>query len=157
LSPAAFQVSGPSLQMAVPSSMKCYAGDRNWFTVKVARHGFKGPLRVMGKPNVSGISVVAAPLDESEDSVDVEVQVDKSVPVGRYRLQVVADGDSNHDVPSAREFLDLSVIEKQQPVLRLTVSPEVNLIQGGKGKMTIRLARAQRGDRIELRFDNVPR
>src|SRR5439155_12116541 len=91
------------------------------------------------------------------DEAEVEVRVNKSAASGQYRLRMVANADREKGIPSASGLIDLTVVPQPHPALRLTVSEQVGLLQGGTNKFTVKLARAQRGDSVELHFQGAPR
>jgi hypothetical protein len=155
--PTTFKAPEPSLEMGAPSALKVYAGGRNWFHVKVARQAFKGPVQIVGQSGDTGLAIASEILGEDQEETDIEVQVGKLVPAGKRRVVVVASSLTSEEVNPVRSTLDVTVVALPVAALRLTVSPEVGILQGGISKFTVKLARAKPGDKIALHFKDVPR
>src|SRR5581483_525641 len=120
------------VQLAVPTSLRIYAGGKNHFAVKVGRQHYRGPVHVEVEKAPPGVSASAVTIVPGQDEAEVVVQAEATAPAGSHRLMLRARGDGK-DVEDDDAVLLLSV-EAPPPSLRLAVSPQVSLPQGGKGR-----------------------
>jgi Ca-activated chloride channel family protein len=156
LRPAAVEAGGPSVQLAVAPVAHVYRGGETRVGIKIARRGFDGPVSVAVENAPEGVRAprpitLAAGRDEGE----ITVQAAPAAAAGTRRLVVAARGPENLKVGSATGNVELKVIALP-PGLRLAVSPQVVLPQGGKNRFTVRLARTNFKGPVRVQFDGGP-
>ena len=123
----------------------------------MARQAFKGPIQIVGQSGEAGLVVTSEILEDSQEETDIEVQAGKLLPAGKRRVVIVGSSLAAEGVKQVRAAVNVTVVALPVAALRLTVSPEVGIVQGGISKFTVKLARAQSGDKIALDFKDTPR
>ncbi len=133
----------PPLRLATSPWLEVYQGGKGRFGVKVAREGWVGPvtLKAVHPPEGVVIAPVTIPADRGETDVEVEAAADSTV--GSSEIALEAESPPRPDVCSAAASLRLNIRAAQPnpPGLRMNVSPEVVLPQGGENRIGVVIAR----------------
>jgi Mg-chelatase subunit ChlD len=154
-SPREVEPPPPQVHMAIPDSVRVYAGGKNRFRVKVARVGFDGAVTLRAEKAPAGFTVHPLELEPGKDEDDVEVEVAPGMEAKDYALKIRGYGPDGEEVKAGEG--DIKVGVKARPTsVRLAVSPEVKLYQGNKGRLTLRIARENYDDPLEVAFSGVP-
>lgn len=150
----------PTVQLAVSPKVSVYAGHKATFGVKIGRNRFEGPVTVelpsatkKGKgPFVSSPITIAA----NQDAGEIEVGVDASFLAKKLpatvSLPVLARGPQG---TQTTENVQVVVLPPPSD-LHMTVSPEVEVYQGGKCRFTIKVARTGFVGPVQLQFNGLP-
>ena len=144
-----------NLRIALPDSMKVYAGGKNQFKVKLAREGFKGPIRMKTEDAPDGLEMKVTTIADAADEADLEITTDPEIATGSYRLGIIAEGPAQAKASSAQSYVNVDVLPLPRR-LGVTVSPKVVVQQGGKNLFKVRIARAGFRDSVQLSFDGLP-
>ncbi len=146
----------PRVQIAVPETVRTYVGGKNRFVVKIARgKRFDGPVVVETSNASNKITAASVRIPQGSDQADVEVQTLDKTPPGTYPLQVRVSSPEEKRFEPVTTSLNLSV-EAIPPGLSVAASREVTVEQGGRGRFTVRIARARFDQDVTLRFDGTP-
>jgi hypothetical protein len=145
----------PPLQVAAPPSVAVYSGGKNRFLVKIARAGFEGPVQVEAVEAHKEINVDPVRIDADKDQASVEVRVTNGLGLGKYPVKVQARALVEKPIPAAIALVEVAV-EPMPPALAVAASPRVQVDQGGKGRFTVRFARARFQGDVHLRFSGMP-
>jgi hypothetical protein len=144
----------PHIHLALPATMRIYAGGQNQFALKIARQAYAGPVSVEVAGMPPGVRAAPQTIAAGDTEAEVVIHADEPVPVGKHRLTIRVHG-ADKAVAADAGTLELDV-EAPPPSLRLAVSPQVSLQQGGEGRFGIKLARAHFSGPITLAFKDVP-
>jgi hypothetical protein len=154
LSPARAEgAKAPPLQLAASESVSVYQSGNNRFTVKIARSGFEGPVTVRATDLPTGITARAVTIPDDKDEAEVEVRAAVDAVAQTNTIKVEARGAADEaSGPSATGETKLTVL-LLPPALRISLSPEVEVVQGGKNRFRVKVAR----DRFEGPVDIEPK
>jgi hypothetical protein len=141
LSPASAGPPQPKVRMAIPESMRVYAGDKNFFVVHLARDHFDGPISISAVYPPEGVTVDAIQVPAASDEASIDVAVAASVPPGKYTLKLRGAGPDASKALADLPTLELNV-EAAPTSLRIAAPPKLTLYAGGKGKFLVRIGRS---------------
>jgi Ca-activated chloride channel family protein len=142
----------PQIRLGIPSAVRVYQGGKNHFVVQLARDGFKGPVQVEGEQLPAGVTLVAATIPEDSTEADIEVQAGPNLPLGNQTLTIRGHAKNVQDFHGAIELN----VEAQPAQLRLSAPAEVAVIQGGKTRFHIKIARHHFTGPVKLQFQGLP-
>lgn len=146
----------PSLGLGASSMVQVYAGEKNKFAVKIARHRFKGRVSItpLDLPPHAHIDPIVLAEDQTEADMEVKLGFDIGAPRD-FRIRLEAK--SVEALGLAPTYSPLLVKALRSPAtLNLAISSPVEVYQGGKCKFTVRLARGGFDGPVKLRFDDLP-
>ncbi len=148
----------PPIVMAVSPRVQVYPGGENRCPVKIARQRCRGEVivRLSGLPK--GVRATQLKLDAEATEGDIVVSADESVPCGSTVVAVDASGESEHGPFAIPSETRVSVLELQQPpkLLRMSVSPQVELIRGSSNRFQVRIARDNFSAPVSLDAQGLP-
>ncbi len=146
------------LRMTVSSQVTVFSGDRNRFTVRIARHEFKAPVEVRAEGLPAGVEIPA-----------VTIPPDKTEAVMEVKAAKVALGPKRHSAHelfvrakalTAEEIADIRPlqlrIEPHPGKLRMTVSSPVSVFPGDENTFTVRIARGEFQAPVRVEAEGVP-
>jgi hypothetical protein len=142
------QPGGPDLRLAVSPEVIVNQGSNNQLKMRIARPKGAGPVTVRFDGDLRGITAreLTIPADASEATADLAA--DATAPPGERVLVVKASAGA---ITTDTNFRLL--VKERMPELRLAVSPELIVSQGGKNQLKVRIARARLKGRVNLRLD----
>lgn len=131
------------LQMTAPPQVAIYPGDKNRFTVRVARHEFKSPIQVYVEGQPQDILIAPVDIPDGKDLAVLEISAGKNALAGKERLELdlKVQGRATSD-PSIAATQPLKlVVTPPPPTLQLAASPKVSVYPGGSAKFVVKIAR----------------
>ncbi len=159
LRPAApVAIAPPPLRLAASQALEVYQGGTNRLSVKIAREGFAEPVTVQALDPPPGVRIdpFTIPPDRTEFEVPVSAGADAEVGLRPMTLKAVCPAR-----PEAREVLVTTNVNVRRtlpppPALRISVSPEVGLVQSGKNRFGVLIARDNFTGPVTLALDGLP-
>jgi Mg-chelatase subunit ChlD len=145
----------PSVQLALPASLRVYVGGKNRLVVNIGRDGFDGPVTLDSFRTPDGLTVAPVAVAPGKDTAEVEVAADGSVASGTYLLPLRVRGPDGQKVREDAGDVEVKV-ERPPPSLRVSVSPNVPFYQGGKGRFNVLVRRDKFDGPITLKFEGLP-
>jgi len=146
----------PQLTLAVSPQVVLYPGQKNKFTVKIARNRFEGAVAIEALRTADGIRIADATIPADKTEIEVEAASTSADETGLPKVQRVP-------IRGKAKLVDLEAtseievrIEPLPPSMNIAVSPIVNVTQGGKGKFVVKLARLGFKDAVQVNFANAP-
>jgi hypothetical protein len=140
--------SGPELRLAVSPELIVNQGGKNHLKVRIARTKFAGPVSLSLDGDLQCISPREFSIAAGETDATAELTADASARLGARTLAVVASAGTS----KADASFQLTV-KYMPPELRLAVSPELIVNQGGGNRMQIRIARANLAVPVRVRCE----
>ena len=145
-------------QLAVTLSprVSVYPGWRNTINVRVARSGFEGPVAVKFASPIAGLSASDLTIPPSETSGVAAVAATVGVKPGVYRLTATAVAPGETLVAPATVEVAVVPLPPPAPRLAVSVSPKIQVYQGGKNTFDVRVARREYTGAIAFSFVDLP-
>ena len=132
-----------------------YPGGKNHLKIRIARNKnkFSGPVEVTATAlPPEGVTIVPVTLAADQEEAEVEVAVQKTVPPGKLRIHLKAHGAAD---AQASDQVELAVVPSP-PFLGLSVTPKVEVYQGGKAQFQVKLGRTAANGPVTLQFEDLP-
>ncbi len=141
--------------MAVPGVLRIYPGDTNRLLARVGRDGFEGPVTLEAINPPLGVEIGPVTVPSDEDEAAIEVTVAKDVSPGKHTVRVRGSGpEASHPLADFGAF-ELQ-IEPPPALIRLAVPPKLAVLQGGTGRFTVRIARSNVDEPLQLSLVKPP-
>jgi len=148
----------PPIVIAVSPRVQVYPGGENRCPVKIARQRCQGDVVVQLSGLPRGVTATQLKLDAESTEGDIVVSADKSMPPGSTVVAVNASGESEDGAFAIPSETRVSVLELQQPPkrLRMSVSPQVELLRGSSNRFQVRIARDGFSAPVSLDAQGLP-
>lgn len=127
----------PELELAVSREVAIYQGGKNQLKLRLGRAKAAGPVTVRLNGDLRGLVTQEITIPANATEAVLDISAEEAAAVGLRPLTVLATADALQ--ASAQFQLE---VRARPPELRLAVSPEVVVHQGGRNRMLIRVARA---------------
>jgi hypothetical protein len=147
----------PKLNLSVSPQVTVFAGDKNRFTVQVARGDFNAEvkLEVDGAPAGVQVLPVTIPADRSDATLEVDAsRLSAKTPAAAHELRVRARANTAEEIAASGK-LQLKV-EPHPGKLTMTVSPRVTVFPGDSNQFTVRIARGDFKGPVRVEARDVP-
>ncbi len=155
LSPPRLREPEPSVRIAIPDSMRLYAGDKNYFVAQVARDHFEGPITIVAVNPPEGLTVAPVQVQPGIDQASVEVAANATLAPGKHTLRFRGSGPEGSK--ALADFATLEVnVETPPASLRIAAPPKLTLYAAGKGRFTVRVGRTNFNQPITLTLGKLP-
>lgn len=138
----------PELLLAVSPELVVIPGGKNQLKVRIGHTKVTGPVALRLEGDLRGISPREFTLATDENDAIAEILAESSAPVGDRVVAVKASAGSLNAVSSFR-----LMVKEAAPELRLAVSPELVVNQGGKNQLKVRIARTNVTGPVHCRLD----
>jgi GYF domain 2/von Willebrand factor type A domain len=155
LSPARLREPDPHVRMAIPESLRVYAGGKNYFIARVARDGFEGPITISAVNPREGLTVDPVEVPANVDEVSIDVAAAGTLPPGKVALRFRAGAPQGSKAYADFADLELSV-EPPPATLRIAAPPKLTLYVGGKGRFLVRIGRTNFTQPVALALRELP-
>lgn len=168
--PLKIQPPPPLLQLTVSPRASVYVGGKTRFGVRIARHRFKGPVRIEpqnrafsleAKAGRSPLTISSLTLEGDNTEGELEVTVDESaltsplVVFGRPMDILIQARDLQGKVPVATDRVQFEI--KAPPSdLHVSLPEKVETFQGGKFRFKVKVGRAGFAGPVQVEFPNPP-
>ena len=148
----------PPIVIAVSPRVQVYPGGENRCPVKIVRQRCQGDVVVQLSGLPQGVTATQLKLDAESTSGDIVVSADKSMPSGSTVVAVNASGESEDGPFTIPSETRVSILELQQPPkrLRMSVSPQVELLRGSSSRFQVRIARDGFSAPVSLDAQGLP-
>ena len=148
VNPSSFEGSDtPELRLAVSPELIVNQGTKNQLRIRLARSNAPGPVTVRLDGDLNGISPRAFQIPASDSDGIAEIAADSTAAPGERVISVKASTSTLNADASFR-----LIVKQQEPELRVAVSPELIVTQGGQNKLLVRIARGNLPGPVTCRF-----
>jgi len=126
----------PDFQIAVSPELIINQGNTNQLPIRIVGASETNPVRLQLEGDLRGVSPKEFTIPAGRNDATIEIVADARVPLGARTLTVKAVDGTLRAESSFR-----LTIRESPPELRLGVSPELIVPQGGKNQLLVRVAR----------------
>jgi hypothetical protein len=143
------------LQIAVPSGVVVYPGGENVVTVKIARQGIEGPVRLEVQQGPPDILFSDVEIDADKSEGELSISANENAALGKFTVQVrgTAPKAAKVEVEQTMHF----TVETTPPTLEVAVSPDVTVFAGYSNRIGVEIARQRFTEAVRLQVLNLPR